>query len=209
MDGEELEAALTKLRPTERLTVGEVSLVVAHHARGEVEVTKPDGDTVQAVRTPALVTGPTETLLEIAHDHWGDGGLVSCLTRGDSAPDFDRLVHGLRLGVAPSPSLGLDMCEARLLEWDPASRWGNVKQASTTELDDVAAGSALDLLAPCGVVGWGTRSKLFEDVGRRRNFVAATFAWSAAAAPMCVYVLTRVLPILRALPPVGSKSEVR
>ena len=196
----------TTLLPTERHEVGAASLLVAHHARREVDVTTPGGDAVRAMRTPAIVTGPGETLLEIAHDHWGNAGQVVCLARGDSAPEFDRLVRGVRLGVAAAPSSGLELCEARLLAWEQEKKWGNVKQASPSELDDLAGGSATDLLAPLGIVDWGTRSDVFQDHGRRRNFVVATFSWGASVPPMSVYVLTRVLPVMRA---VVGESEVR
>ena len=192
--------------PTDRVLLGDLTLLVAHHAVTDVEVTTADGVDVRARRTPALVIGPEETLLEIAHDHWGDGGQVVCLARGDSAPAFDRLVRGLRLGVAPVPFEGLEMSEARLLEWDSTRSWGNVRQATVAELDDAAGGSVADLLAPHGVVDWGTRADVLGDCGRRRNFVAATFSWGSAVPPLCVYVLTRVVPLTRAL---FDRPEVR
>ncbi len=96
--------------------VGAAALLVPT-VRRRAEVQDFSGRTHEAVETPALVAGPDGLLLEIAHRRWDDGGQVVCLSRGDSSPEYDRLVHGVRLGVQVRDD-GSDCCEVGLLRWD-------------------------------------------------------------------------------------------
>lgn len=179
----------------ERIEIGPVVLLVAHHARRYVDVEDMGGAPRRAVETPAVVAGPGETLLEIAHRRWDDGGQVVCRSRTDSAPAFDRLLHGVRLGVHDVGG-GTDACEMRLLHWDAAAGWGNVRKATRDQLDEVLDGDVADLLIGAGALDLGTREEVLFDDGRRRSYVVVTFPAGDPVVPLAAYTLTRVLPIV-------------
>jgi hypothetical protein len=180
---------------TERIGIGRVVLLVAHHAQRQVDVEDMVGAPRRAVETPAVVAGPQETLLELAHHRWDDGGQVVCRSRTDSAPAFDRLLHGARLGVRDVGE-GNDACEVGLLHWEAGKGWGNVRKATREQLDDVLEDDVADLLIGCGALDLGTKEEVLFDDGRRRNYLAATFPAGDSVVPLTVYTLTRVLPIV-------------
>ena len=180
---------------TERIEIGRVVLLVAHHARRRVDVEDMRGAPRRAVETPAVVAGPQETLLELAHYRWGDGGQVVCRSRTDSAPAFDRLLHGARLGIQDVGG-GTDACEVGLLHWEPARGWGNVHKATREQLDEVLGDDVADLLLGVGALDVGTKADVLFDDGRRRNYIAATFPAHDAVVPLAAYTVTRVLPII-------------
>jgi hypothetical protein len=181
---------------TERIGIGRVVLLVAHHAQRQIDVEDMLGMPRRAVETPAVVAGPQETLLELAHHRWDDGGQVVCRSRTDSAPAFDRLLHGARLGVQDVGG-GTDACEVRLLHWEPGKGWGNVRKATREQLDHVLEDDVADLLIGCGALDLGTKEEVLFDDGRRRNDLAATFPAGDPVVPLAVYTVTRVLPIIQ------------
>ncbi len=182
-----------------RHDIESVSLLIAQRAAREVEVPGYGDEDRLAMETPALVAGDADLLLEIAYRRWEDSGQVVCLSRGPSAPDFDRLLHGARLGVRQLDD-AVDFCEVGVLRWDAARHWGNVVRA---DLSDLAGDStpAQDLLFENGCLALDTRAQVLGDTGRRRNYLTACFPVGDVVVPLLVYTLTRVLPVLKALDP--------
>ncbi|WP_121258926.1 hypothetical protein [Nocardioides ferulae] len=123
--------------------------------------------------------------------------MVVTLSRGDSPPEYDRLLHGERLGVK-SLGDGTDLVEADLMRWDATKGWGGSTMATPAELDDTLGGSAEALLVEAGGLAFGKRAEVFGDTSRRRNRLCATFPATEPLGPLAVYVLTRILPIVEA-----------
>ena len=137
-------------------------------------------------------------LLEIAHRRWKDEGQVVVLSRGDSSPAFDRLLHGVRLGIKSLPD-GTDFCEADLLRWDRDAAWGSVSMTTENELGSVVGAEIYPLLVEAGALDLGSRQRVLKDAGNRRNRMCATFPSEDPVTPLVVYVITRVLPIVGSL----------
>lgn len=177
-----------------RLTVGSVTLLTAPGSAREVGVGDFAGKERSAWETPAVVAGPDGLLLEVAHRRWDRGGQVIVLSRGDSAPAYDRLLHGARLGIQTREN-GTDFCEADVLRWNPATSWGNPGMAKPDELDQLAGQSVHPLLVRAGALDFGPRARVLGDDSKRRNRLCVTFPAEDPVTPLFVYTITRVLPI--------------
>jgi hypothetical protein len=178
-----------------RIQLGSVLLLVPEHGVRDADVTDFGGVTHSAREWPAVVVGPGGLLAEIAYQRWDEGGKVVMLSRGDSAPSYDRLMHGERLGIKVLDD-GTEFVEADLLRWDPAKRWGGSTMATPDELDATLGSSAEALLVEAGGLAFGKRAEVFGDTSKRRNRLCVTFPAGEAVGPLAVYVLTRILPIL-------------
>jgi hypothetical protein len=184
-----------------RVELGQAVLLVPDHAGRQIETTTMTGDPRRGVETAAVVASADgQTLLEVAHHRWEEGGKVVALNRGESPPAYDRLLHGARLGVQARGD-GTDMVEAGLLAWDKtkgAQGWGNPKQALLEHLDRLIGGSAAAVLVGAGAYDIGTRAAVFGDTSKRRNWLCVLCPAGDPVVPLMTYALTRVLPILRA-----------
>jgi hypothetical protein len=184
-----------------RFELGPSVLLVPEHAGREVETATMTGDTRPGFETAAVVaSGGGQALLEVAHHRWDEGGKVVTLSRGESPPAYDRLLHGARLGVQDRGD-GTDMVEAGILAWDKtkgAQGWGNPKQSSLEHLDSLIGGSAAALLVGAGAYDIGTRAAVFGDTSKRRNWLCVLCPAGDPVVPLMTYALTRILPILRA-----------
>lgn len=178
-----------------RLIVGDAVLLFPEHAGRDVDVTDFGGVTHPAREWPAVVIGLGGLLAEIAYQRWEDAGKIVMLSRGDSAPSYDRLMHGERLGIKVLDD-GTEFVEADLLRWDPAKKWGGATMATPDELDATLGASAEALLVEAGGLAFGKRSEVLGDTSKRRNRLCATFPAGEPVGPLAVYVLTRILPIL-------------
>lgn len=188
-----------------RHVLGAVVLLVADRAARSVEVTDFASEIQIATEVPAVVAGEDGLLLELACRRWESGGQVVCLSRGDSSPAFDRLLHGVRLGLQPRDN-GTDTCELGLLRWDAAGRWGNVSSASEAEMDELLGGPIRACFAENGGVDFGTREQVISDASKRRRFLMAAYPASDPVVPLVAYTLSRVLPIVRATKPAAGTS---
>jgi len=89
--------------------------------------------------------------------------------------------------------------QLRLLEFSSTTGWGNPKQTNLEELDVILGASTELFLVDLGIEEIGPKHEL---LGTRGNDLAAR--WSpeeGPEVPLALYVLTRVLPIHRALNP--------
>lgn len=149
---------------------------------------------------PAVVTGPSGFELDLAifMSHEGEG-MVHCPDAAGVPPDYARLAHGARLGVYIESEAAWIIKQLRLLEFSSTTGWGNPKQTNLEELDGILGASTELFLEDLGIEGIGPKHEL---LGTRGNDLAAR--WSPEAGPevpLALYVLTRVLPIHRALNP--------
>jgi len=149
---------------------------------------------------PATVTGPGGLELDLAvfMSHEGEG-MVHCPDAAGVPPDYARLAHGARLGVYVEDEDAWIIKQLRLLDFSPSAGWGSAKQTTLEELDGLLGASTELLLVDLGIEEIGPKH---EVLGSRGNDLAAR--WSPEAGPevpLALYVLTRVLPIHRALNP--------
>lgn len=179
--------------------IGPVRVLASELAGREELINAIDGDRHEAWVVPALLVGPHQTLLEVAVRRWSDGGEVVMTNRGDSHPYFQRLVQGCRLGIREEASGGPGVAMAGLVTWDPAREWANVKKADISDLDAVLGTDARAELVGFGVDELDTRSSLWGDTSKRRNYLEAQFDPDDPVPPLVIYVLTRVLPVLAAV----------
>ncbi|MGY1834373.1 hypothetical protein ACI79P_04605 [Blastococcus sp. SYSU DS0510] len=185
-----------------KIQVGAATLLVPDHGGRERAVPGiRGGETRDAWEMPAVVAAPGGPLMEIAYQRWDGGGAVVALSRGDSAPAFDRLLHGARLSVMARED-GAEHVEADLLHWNPSkglNGWGNTKKATPEELDSTLGRSAETLFFEAGALDFGTRAEVLGDKSNgHKNRLAVVFPGYEALGPLAVYVLTRVLPIVKA-----------
>lgn len=183
-----------------RLTIGPATLLLPDQGGRQRTVTDFRGEPHEGWETPAVVAGGESILLEIAYQRWDHGGAVIALSRGDSAPAFDRLLHGERLSVIPSWN-GTEHVVADLLHWDPAkggTGWGNCRKATPQQLDSTLGDSAESLFFEAGALDFGTRAELLGDTSNgHKNRLAVVYPERRPLGALTVYVLTRVLPIAR------------
>jgi hypothetical protein len=184
-----------------RFHVGPATLLVPDHGGRERAVPGFRGETHDAWEMPAVVAAPGGLLMEIAYQRWNGEGAVVALSRGDSAPAYDRLLHGGRLSVMARED-GAEHVKADLLHWDPTegpNGWGNAKRATPEELDSTLGRSAETLFFEAGALDFGTRAEVLGDKSNAyKNRLAVVFPGYEALGPLAVYVLTRVLPIVKA-----------
>ncbi|MGE3326386.1 MAG: hypothetical protein AB7N61_13390 [Acidimicrobiia bacterium] len=184
-----------------RFEIGLATLLVPDHGGRELQVTDFGGDTHDAWEMPAVVAAPDGLLMEIAYQRWDGAGAVVALSRGDSAPAYDRLIRGERLSVKARED-GAEHVVADLLQWDPTegpNGWGSAKKATPEELDSTLGASAETLLFQAGALDFGTRAKVLGDRSNAyKNRLAVVFPGYEPLGPLAVYVLTRVLPIVKA-----------
>lgn len=184
-----------------RLQIGPTTLLVPDHGGREVQVSDFGGDAHNAWEIPAVVAAPDGLLMEIAYRRWDGAGAVVALNRGDSAPAYDRLLRGERLSVKADGD-GTDHVVADLLHWDPATGpygWGSCKKATPDDLSTTLGQAADALLFEVGALDFGTRSKVLGDTSNAyKNRLAVVFPARQPLGPLAVYVMTRVLPIVRA-----------
>jgi hypothetical protein len=184
-----------------KFVIGPAILLVPDHGGREHQVTDFSGESREAWEMPAVVAAPDGLLMEIAYQRWDGAGAVVALSRGDSAPAYDRLLHGERLSVKARED-GTEHVVADLLQWDPTegpNGWGSCRKAAPTDLDSMLGEPAAALLFEAGALDFGTRAKVLGDRSNAyKNRLAVVFPGYEPLGPLAVYVLTRVLPIVKA-----------
>ena len=146
--------------------------------------------------------GPGGVDLDVADVHWDNLERdVRVLNRQASPQKFDRLCHGLRMGIRwhglrnKRVAVSIELRQARLLEND----WSRAFKTSLEELDQ---GAGLDVRAELkrlGAFEVGTRQIVHREDGPRRNFFCALFDEANSRMPIAAYVLTRIAPIDRGI----------
>src|SRR3954469_12207175 len=101
-----------------RFAIGPATLLVPDHGGRQLHVTDFSGEVHDAWEMPAVVVAPDGLLMEIAYQRWDGAGAVVALSRGDSAPAYDRLLRGERLSVKARED-GAEHVVVDLLQWEP------------------------------------------------------------------------------------------
>lgn len=184
-----------------KFRIGPVTLLVPDQGGRELEVTDFGGETHEAWEMPAVVVGPDGLLMEVAYRRWDGAGAVVGLDRCDSPPSYQRLIQGERMLVKASED-GTENVVADLLRWNPNEGqhgWGTTKKATPDELDAMLGSSAETLFFEAGALDFGTRAEVIGDTSNgHKNRLAVVFPGYEPIGPLTVYVLTRVLPIVKA-----------
>ncbi|KLR59930.1 nuclease-like protein,protein kinase family protein [Actinobacteria bacterium IMCC26207] len=137
-------------------------------------------------------------IVDLVREPNGTGWVHTSKTFG-AVPVLERLEQGLRMGIISDPSVGLwaELRQARL-QPSRSAHWSNLFQASLAELNEGAGVDVTAVIAESCGGAVGERSAILGDSGRRRHYQCATFTDDAAAGPLTAYLVTRVLPLLRA-----------
>lgn len=139
------------------------------------------------------IKGPEDLHLLVADTRWDTGERdLATIERNNSPPRYDRLTHGLRLGVQTHES-GLQWVELRHARLGTKA-WPTLHTASLVQLSHSAATNVAAAIEREGG-SIGTRGELLDDKGRRREHLCATFPPTADRVPIVSYTLTRVAPI--------------
>jgi hypothetical protein len=147
-----------------------------------------------------LVTGcelrtPDGGVLEVGLVDWEHGDRdVRCFSRLAGPLAYDRLVKGVRLGVATKRPGEWD-CELGILSHHDR-RPPTVVKAAWSDLDSVLGASARDCLLAAGARAAGTKEETIGDTGRRRGYLVMVCSEGRPEPPLTAYVLTRVLPLM-------------
>lgn len=136
--------------------------------------------------------GPDGVHLTLRDALWINGERdITTYERHQSPERFDTLVGRLRLSVlSHEPGSYVELQQAR--------RRGSRAQTFRVDLDELDSAAGVDctsLLIAAGATAVGSREDLLRDDGRRRGYLAATFADASTLVPVVAYVLTRVAPI--------------
>lgn len=154
----------------------------------------------EGAQYPATVTGPGGLELDLAIFMSDDGeGMVHCPDPAGVPADYSRLGHGARLGVYAESEFDWIVKQLRLLRFSPSDGWGSVTRTDLAELDELMGGSTDNVLRDLGATALGTKSDVLGSGG---NDLAVRWPRSAGPeVPLTAYVLTRVLPIFKAMNP--------
>ncbi len=134
-----------------------------------------------------------EVLLLIGDIEWSTGERdLRVLDRGHSPPEYDRLTHGLRLGVHEhGDERFVELRQNRL----KPNGWSGLHRADVATLSAGANVDVEEALLEAGATAVGTRQVVLEDGGRRRAETCVVFPAGELRAPAVAYVVTRVLPV--------------
>jgi hypothetical protein len=150
------------------------------------------------------VSVPDGGLLEIATIYWNSGDRdVRTITRLAGPVAYDRLLKGLRLGIAPAPDGGF-FCELGITTHH-TDKQPTVVRAVTEDLEMTLGQDVGAMFASLGATAYGTREDIMGETNKRRFYLGVTFPESAVDVPVAAYVLTRVMPIMKGF---GRKGAV-
>ena len=144
---------------------------------------------------PCELRTPDGGILELGLTTWEHGDRdVRCFSRLGGPLAYDRLVKGVRLGVATKRPGEWD-CELGVLSHH-TDRPPTVVKATWADLDFALGASARDRLLVSGATAAGTKEDTIGDTGRRRNYLVMVCPEGQIEPPLTAYVLTRVLPLM-------------
>ncbi len=184
------------------LVVGPVTMSVLDE-RVPVHGEAFTGGHQQGLATACELRTPDGGVLEVGMTTWENGDRdVRCFSRLAGPLAYDRLVKGVRLGVA-SKRPGEWDCELGILSHHQ-DRPPTVVKATWADLDSMLGSSARDHLLASGATAAGTKEDTIGDVGRRRNYLVMVSPEEQPEPPLTAYVLTRVLPLMTGFGGVGA-----
>ena len=147
---------------------------------------------------------PDGGILEVAVTDWDSGDRdARAITRLAGPITYDRLLKGLRLGIAVAPDGGY-YCELGITQHHE-DRQPTVVRASPEDLELMLGHDVGALFASLGATAYGTREVIMRETNKRRFYLGVTFPETADNVPVAAYVLTRVLPLMKGF---GRKGAV-
>lgn len=149
----------------------------------------------QAVEALVVAAGGVELDVSCFIGDSGEGS-VRCVSRGSSPEDFERLVHGARLGLYTGADR-FEIRQLRLLRWDVSAGWGNPSGTGLDELSQLLGADAQAFLRSLGASEVGTKEEILGSRGR--DLVVTWPLGAGPEVPLAAWTLTRAVPILRAL----------
>lgn len=154
--------------------------------------TASDIDTTGVARS-WWIRGSDEVLLLLADVDWDTGERdLRIIDRAHSPQRYDRLTHGLRLGVHEhGDDRFVELRQNRL----QTTGWSGLHRASLDVLSEGAGLNAEEALLDAGAIAAGSRADVLDDTGRRRAETCALFPAGELRAPAVAYVISRVLPL--------------
>jgi hypothetical protein len=151
-----------------------------------------------------LVSVPDGGILEVAATHWDSGDRdVRAMTRLAGPTSYERLLKGLRLGIAAAGEERY-FCELGITRYHE-DKQPTVVRALPEDLEHVLGQDVGAMFAGLGANGFGTREFIMGETNRRRFYLAVAFSGSAHDVPIGAYVLTRVLPLMKGF---GRKGAI-
>jgi hypothetical protein len=143
--------------------------------------------------------------IELAYVKWKNGE-ADVRMRGIQGPDvLHRLRHGLRLGVSISRGTHYIDLRQACLGFDTDQPWSNLHAATEEELNSGAGVDVRRALRRAGATHVGTKSGILGTKDNTRGRQCATFSGRSDLVPVVAYVMTRVLPLLRASEALGHE----
>lgn len=118
---------------------------------------------------------------------------VKVLETGKSPEGFQRLGHGLRLGV-DRLTKGQAMCEVRVALLKEGA-WSNMFQTNLVEMRELIGSPLPTFLKKFGATHVGTKADLLGETGTKRNELCVIFDDDDSYVPAVTFFLTRILPI--------------
>ncbi len=174
-------------------------LIIERHGVEKVRGQTCSGEKSFADLSIYRVTLPNEDYLDVAYAIWKNGERDIHTYRVESSiRALRRLDHGLRLSIDRYSSRisAVELRQARLVENTP-KQWSRCFKASLKELREGAGLNCVKVLRRAGAEAIGTKQDVFEDNGKRRDFLCATFKSEAQWPPILAYVVSRILPLMR------------
>ena len=112
---------------------------------------------------------------------------------------FTHLYSRLRIGITP-----LDLkkwCEIRVPKESPSKKDRITAQKAILELldEDFGMNDVISTLKQFGILDVDTRESVLGDSSNRRNHLAAIWDANSLVAPVVVFVITRLLPLMHLL----------
>ena len=135
-----------------------------------------------------------EVTLEVVRAHGGEAW-VRAAQVGDSLRGLGRLLHGGRLGIRRWGHL--ETAELAQMQFTDFP-WSGLRMVGQEELHEGAGVDVTEMLMAQGATRVGRRADLEACTNQRRNYLAVQFEPGDDEVPALAYVLTRIVPLIRA-----------
>ena len=148
-----------------------------------------------------LLDGVSKYSIIIQLVEFDDGTAIVGLEGGYIGPRylFTHLYSRLRIGITP-----LDFkkwCEIRVPKESPSKKDRITAQKAILDLldEDFGMNDVISTLKQFGILDIDTRESVLGDSSNRRNHLAAIWDANSLVAPVVVFVITRLLPLMHLL----------
>ena len=178
--------------------------IVAHDEVSKVaEIVR--GESRNGLQNTYVLSGPDNLCLTVVDTSWETDERDVYVIKASGPPQMDALIKQHRLSVN-SVDQNRYHCALKQARVDLSSEPYTVGLFPADE-DDHTRGTGVNLAQELGKLDArvGPRGRLIGDVSSHRNQLCAEFPRSSTHAPLMVFVITRVLPILHMVYQPGSE----